>query len=1164
MSHQENVNSNHYWDHRFENDWEANGGKEQSRFFARVAIDAMPQWLVHAVRWNNLTVCDWGCAQGDGTETLARMLSWDITGIDFSGPAIEQARQRYKTIRFSHENLLDKPKRPAFDMIFSSNTLEHFPAPWEVFNEIANYASRFIVLLLPYREFDRHVEHEVTFDAINIPISPSADWVLVHRSVNDTRFREPSYWHGDQVLLVYARTTRLAAQYLTLSDLNLYRTEPADEISVFRQQLTQAEAQYAGALKAAPWECRLAQSHAESMQARLDAEKSRADAAMAQITAAEARHAGELEAARRECQRAQSLAESVQARLETEKSRADAAMTHIADAEVRHAGEVEAARRECHLAQSHAESVQTQLEAEKSRVDDLTAQVASADACAAAATAIAAARLSEFDEERSKVQQLTDENTRLVAAAHQNIARIHFLEYREQSLVTEVKTVLATKSWRMTAPLRMVRKTPDWMKQRISDINYAYIHGGIRNVAYRALTYVPKHLKRRTVRPSVSAVLHDANVTPPAKDAQAARAPRTRRSMPDVFVFSIIDWHFRIQRPQHLSREFARAGHRVYFFSNHFEHSNEPGFSVERLDNVLPLYQVKLKVNHAPSIYFATPTAGAISQILAGIRLFLNWSDTERSWSLVQHAYWYPIARSMQSECITYDCMDHHEGFGNVPREVLELEERMMKRADLLVATSSWLEELARRHNRHVEVIRNAGQYTDFCDAPAERFVDPRGRKIIGYYGAIAEWFDTDLVARIAQAFPDTLVLLVGADSVDVASKLKAFTNVEMTGEVPYSRLPYYLYAFDICILPFRVMPLTLATNPVKVYEYLGAGRSVVSIDLPEMGQFGELVRVANTHEGFIEKLRQAMTALPDSTNEIDRRKAFAAGQTWTHRIRNFRQAIEALPRPKVSVIVLTYNNLELTKNCLDSLAGYSDDADLEIVVVDNASSDGSPAYLSSWEASRPSVKLILNNENRGFAAGNNQGLAAASGDYLVILNNDTVVTRGWARRMVNHLRNNPEIGILGPVTNNIGNEARVNTRYTTLEDMHLEADEITKQNLGKWFELDTVAFFCAMLPRSTYESCGSISEDYGAGFFEDDDYCRRAQANGLIVACAEDVFVHHQLSASFNQLGAERKRVLFETNRAIYESKWGPWIPHRYRDAPRLKVTPINYSVNG
>ncbi|MGU8077137.1 glycosyltransferase [Burkholderia pyrrocinia] len=1157
MSHPENINSNPYWDHRFVTDWQANGGGAQSRFFAQVAIEAMPEWLVHRVRWNQLSVCDWGCAQGEGTEMLAQILSWDVTGIDFSGAAIEQARKRYPRIKFSHENLLDAPQRPAFDVIFSSNTLEHFARPWQVFNTLADYATQFIVLLLPYREFDRHAEHEVTFDAVNIPVSPLADWSLVHGAVLDTRARESSYWPGEQILLVYARTTELAAQRFSLAQACLNDAKLVGELTALRQQAVVARTHESLELEAARSACRQAQAHVASIQA--------------QLTSAEARHAIELEAAHEAYEQAQAHAVSIQGQLTSAEARhaieledaqaaSEQAQAHavsiqaqLTSAEARHAAELEAAHEQA-LAQ--AASAQAQCDAEKSRADAAEAQVMTTQARVSELEAQATRLSAELAEAGGTLRSLEDQHAALVATARQNSERIHFLQYREHALMTEVRTLLATKSWRMTAPLRAVRGTPVWIKRRLDDVKYTYVHGGVRSVVHRSLTYVPKHLKRRSITPitPIAPIAPIAPITPTARSEAVVPAvtptPELQRELADVLVFGIIDWRFRIQRPQHLAREFARAGHRVYYFSNHFEDATEPGFSVEQLDDTLPLYQVTLKVSGAPAIYFAAPTEAAIAQILAGMQRFRAWSDTHRSYCLVQHGYWYPVATRMQSECLTYDCMDHHEGFGNVPPALLALEEQMMRRADLLVATSTWLETHARQYNPHVEVIRNAGQYADFCDAPAERYVDPHGRPIIGYYGAIAEWFDVDLVARVAQAFPDALVLLVGADTAGAQARLSAFTNIEMIGEVPYARLPYYLYAFDLCMLPFKVMPLTLATNPVKVYEYLGAGRSVVSIDLPEMAQFGTLVRLAATHEGFVEQLREAMTALPESTDVIERRQAFAAGQTWAHRVQTFRQAIDALPRPTVSAIVLTYNNLALTKDCLDSLETCSDDVDLEIVVVDNASSDGSPDYLSSWAASRSNVKLILNADNRGFAAGNNQGLAAASGDYLVILNNDTVVTRGWARRMVNHLRQAPEIGILGPLTNNIGNEARVDTRYTSLAAMHREAEAITRPNLGQWFELDTVAFFCAMLPRSTYERCGPISEDYGLGFFEDDDYCRHVQAAGWVVGCAKDVFVHHHLSASFNKLGAERKRVLFETNRAIYESKWGAWTPHRYRDA--------------
>ena len=78
------------------------------------------------------------------------------------------------------------------------------------------------------------------------------------------------------------------------------------------------------------------------------------------------------------------------------------------------------------------------------------------------------------------------------------------------------------------------------------------------------------------------------------------------------------------------------------------------------------------------------------------------------------------------------------------------------------------------------------------------------------------------------------------------------------------------------------------------------------------------------------------------------------------------------------------------------------------------------------------------------------------------------------------------------------------------------------------------------------------LDPDFGVGFFEDDDYCRRVEAAGLGVACAEDVFVHHHLSASFDKLKAEARQQLFLRNRAIYEAKWGTWQPHQYRgEAP-------------
>jgi GT2 family glycosyltransferase len=251
---------------------------------------------------------------------------------------------------------------------------------------------------------------------------------------------------------------------------------------------------------------------------------------------------------------------------------------------------------------------------------------------------------------------------------------------------------------------------------------------------------------------------------------------------------------------------------------------------------------------------------------------------------------------------------------------------------------------------------------------------------------------------------------------------------------------------------------------------------------------------------------------------------------------------------PKVSVIMLTHNNRAFTEACLYGLERFTQYPDWELIIVDNASTDGSVEFLKSYAARQPRVNLILNRENCGFAAGNNLGLNAATGEYLVLLNNDTFPTIGWLRDLIRHLIKDPTIGLIGPVTNNIGNEARIDINYKDMAEMAVAARRYTSAHARQLLSPRVVAFFCAAMPRAVYEKVGPLDETYGLGFFEDDDYCRRIREAGYSVAIADDVFVHHHLSASFQKLGCDQTSELFKRNLAIYEAKWGKWIPHEYR----------------
>lgn len=621
-----------------------------------------------------------------------------------------------------------------------------------------------------------------------------------------------------------------------------------------------------------------------------------------------------------------------------------------------------------------------------------------------------------------------------------------------------------------------------------------------------------------------------------------------QKETPDYIIWGVIDWHFRHQRPQQLANELAETGRRVFYISSNFQDDGRAGFNIEPLDASGRLFQIKLFVKKPPIIYFTSPTSEAVKQLRAGIGQLLDWADVGNVVSFVQHSFWYHVSRVIPNSRLIYDCIDHHEGFGNNTNAVLSLEKILLRDADLIVTTSTWLDQLASKYSQRRVLIRNACDYDYFAHKPEIIYSDSKSRRIIGYYGAIANWFDLDLVEAIAIRFSECCILLIGADTISAQLKLAHLANVIFIGEVAYTDLPYYLYAFDVAILPFKIISLTLATNPVKVYEYLAAGKPVVTVDLPEMSEFDNLIYIAKSPNEFFTAIVNVLN-MQDSQVEIGRQQRFAKNQTWQHRAQELMRHAESHDYdPIISVVVVTYNNLEFTRACLHSIETHSNYENIEIIVVDNASSDGSREYLNKWRDLGSNRKIILNDTNKGFAAANNQGLSISSGEYLVMLNNDTYVTPGWIRTLYQHLKYDHTIGLIGPVTNNIGNEAKINIQYKNIDQMLKVSKEYTRKRLGETFQLHTVAFFCVMMRRDIYKRVGPLDEAFGMGFFEDDDYCRRIEEAGFLIVCAEDVFIHHHLSASFLKLDKDARKSLFIQNKLKYEKKWGQWKPHSGR----------------
>ncbi len=233
------------------------------------------------------------------------------------------------------------------------------------------------------------------------------------------------------------------------------------------------------------------------------------------------------------------------------------------------------------------------------------------------------------------------------------------------------------------------------------------------------------------------------------------------------------------------------------------------------------------------------------------------------------------------------------------------------------------------------------------------------------------------------------------------------------------------------------------------------------------------------------------------------------------------------------SIIIPTWNQLDYTRLCIESIRKHTR-LPHEIIVVDNGSSDGTPAWLESLS----DVRVIANATNLGFPKACNQGLQAAMGANLLLLNNDTVVTPGWLRRMLTHLHGAPEVGIVGPLTNYAVGDQQIEVGYKSLLELDGFAWDLGRRRRGMTTATGMIVGFCLLTKREVIGRIGLLDEQFGMGTFEDTDLCYRATAAGYRLLICQDAFVHHFGSRTMigNQVPGEQ---LLEENRLRFERKW-------------------------
>lgn len=255
-------------------------------------------------------------------------------------------------------------------------------------------------------------------------------------------------------------------------------------------------------------------------------------------------------------------------------------------------------------------------------------------------------------------------------------------------------------------------------------------------------------------------------------------------------------------------------------------------------------------------------------------------------WLYSPHAL--PFIELTRADLVVYDVADLYatpsgahvcEGQKREIERLARLEAELLPRADVVLAVSEPLVERLQRAAREVHLVPNA------ADWPRYSQVRPRpqgaGRPRLGFVGTLAPRFDVELVAGIARVRPDWDIELVGPVSTDVAA-LRALLNVRLVGEVPYGDVPRWIASFDVCLLPLREIDFAYFSSPIQVYDYLAAGRAVVSTPIAQFERLPALVRTARGVDAFVAAVA---AALVEPADLFAARRTFARANSWDARV---------------------------------------------------------------------------------------------------------------------------------------------------------------------------------------------------------------------------------------------------------------------------------------
>jgi UDP-galactopyranose mutase len=327
-----------------------------------------------------------------------------------------------------------------------------------------------------------------------------------------------------------------------------------------------------------------------------------------------------------------------------------------------------------------------------------------------------------------------------------------------------------------------------------------------------------------------------------------------------LICFSHLRWNFVFQRPQHLMCRFAHEMNVIYWEEPVEIGARETAYLEVR--EARDAANVRIVVPHLPQGMPEDAREAALKRLLdahvASIRgPLIAWYYTPMM---------LPFSKHLTPDVTVYDAMDELSKFKFAPEHLLDYEQELIDRADLVFTGGSSLYEAKKDRHPNVHCFPSSVDRAHFCKARARLF-DPADqedlpRPRLGFYGVIDERFDTELLAKVAEMRPNWSFVMVGPVVKISEEDLPKRPNIHYVGGKTYGELPSYLSGWDVALMPFAMNESTQFISPTKTPEYLAGGKPVVSTPIRDVVRhYGQLegVKIADNADDFIAQCERAM-----------------------------------------------------------------------------------------------------------------------------------------------------------------------------------------------------------------------------------------------------------------------------------------------------------------